>query len=139
MKVTTFILLALLGFFIVLSTIYYYNQIGEKYSEASNSESLRGIASKVAEIVISAIETSRDIDYAETEPVVNISFELPEKVVSESYRVIINGSIVKAVSRTGLSSGSSKLPYNVSASGSIDSRDSSHFIAVNSSGYIIYK
>ena len=64
MKVTTFVLLALFGFFIVASTIYYFSQISEKYSEASNSETLKSIAAKVAGLVIIADETSREINYS---------------------------------------------------------------------------
>ncbi|GBE55733.1 hypothetical protein BMS3Bbin15_01917 [archaeon BMS3Bbin15] len=138
MKVTTFVLLALFGFFIVSSTIYYFSQISVKYSEASNSETLKSIAAKVAGLVIIADETSREINYS-GEPPVNITFYLPEKVGTENYRVKIDGSRINAVSSNGLSSASTSLPYGVTSSGVIDSRDNSHFIAVNSSGYIIYR
>ncbi len=138
MKVTTFVLLALFGFFIVASTIYYFSQISEKYSEASNSETLKSISAKVAGLVIIADETSREINYS-GEPPVNITFYLPEKVGTENYRVKIDGSRINAVSSSGLSSVSASLPYSVISSGVIDSRDNSHFIAVNSSGYIIYR
>ncbi len=137
MKVTTFVLLALFGFFIVTSTIYYFSQISEKYSEASNSETLNSIAAKVAGLVIIADETSREINYS-GEPPVNITFYLPKKVGTENYEVKIDGSRINAVSSNGLSYASASLPYSVTSSGFIDSRSNSHFIAVNSSGYIIY-
>lgn len=131
MKAFTLILAGIIGFVSVLTTINIFSSITQTQEEAALTRGLYAVAEEVAYTTTLVLESyQKNIE-------MNVTLELPKKIMGNHYRIEIADSRVVAVAERGVKVEVS-LPVDVNASGEIDSRNSEHFIAVNSSGYIIY-
>ena len=88
MNTITFLMLVLLGISLVSLSFFVFENLKESQAKVSARESLNEITSYVASVVVDAYEqANKNFFTSETQPVVNISINLPRKVGGKRYYV----------------------------------------------------
>ncbi|RLG58671.1 MAG: hypothetical protein DRN88_00140 [Candidatus Hydrothermarchaeota archaeon] len=149
MNTITFLMLVLLGISLVSLSFFVFENLKESQAKVSARESLNEITSYVASVVVDAYEqANKNFFTSETQPVVNISINLPRKVGGKRYYVKLEGdnmTVVGNFATTNISSGIEKifaetadgvvqsysfLPYNLTGGGEIDSFGTAHYVQI---------
>ncbi len=130
MTTVTFLITVLIGLAIVSSSYIFFSAMSDSMADASSIENLREVTAYTSSSIVSLYEQAKKGSFISTTvPVVNMSLNIPKRILGQYYTITVENDTVTAVTDDG-NSASSKLPYSVNSTGEIDSKSSTHVILI---------